>query len=85
MLNVFFIAPLSFVGGVFNTVAMLPPWLRWLAYANPFFYFINGLRDSMIGFNEAPPLLGYGVTLGLIVVLGAWTWRLFSIGYGLRE
>jgi ABC-2 type transport system permease protein len=83
MLNVFFIAPLSFVGGVFNTVAMLPPWLRWLAYANPFFYFINGLRHSMIGFNEAPEGLGFAVAL--IAVLGLWTWRLFSIGYGLRE
>ena len=39
----------------------------------------------MIGFDEAPPLLGYGVTLGLIAVLGVATWRLFSIGYGLRE
>lgn len=85
MLNVFFIAPLSFVGGVFNTVTMLPEWLRWIAFANPFFYFINGLRHSMIGFNEAPEALGIAVTLGLIVVLGAATWRLFSIGYGLRE
>ena len=31
ILNVFFITPLSFVGGVFNTVNMLPPWLRWIA------------------------------------------------------
>jgi ABC-2 type transport system permease protein len=85
MLNVFFIAPLSFIGGVFNTVAMLPPWLRWIAYANPFFYFINGLRHSMIGFDEAPAYVGPAVTLGLIAVLGVWTWRLFSIGYGLRE
>ena len=85
MLNVFFIAPLSFVGGVFNTVTMLPPWLRWIAYANPFFYFINGLRHSMIGFNEAPEGLGVAVTLGLVAVLGVIVWRLFSIGYGLRE
>ncbi|HEY5339005.1 MAG TPA: ABC transporter permease [Rhizomicrobium sp.] len=85
MLNVFLIGPLSFMGGVFNTVSMLPPGLRWIAYANPFFYFINGLRHSMIGFNEAPEGLGVAVTLGLIVVLGGITWRLFSIGYGLRE
>ena len=32
MLIVFFITPLSMVGGVFNTINMLPPWLRWLAY-----------------------------------------------------
>ncbi len=85
MLNVFFIAPLSFVGGVFNTVEMLPPWLRWIAYGNPFFYFINGLRHSMIGFNEAPEPLGALLTLALIAALGSWVWRLFSIGYGLRE
>ena len=40
------------VGGVFNTIGMLPGWLRWLAYANPLFYFINGLRHSMIGFSR---------------------------------
>jgi ABC-2 type transport system permease protein len=39
----------------------------------------------MIGFNEAPEGLGVVVTLALIAVLGAATWRLFSIGYGLRE
>ena len=49
MLNIFFITPLSFVGGVFNTVDMLPPGVRWLAYGNPFFYFINGIRGAMIG------------------------------------
>ena len=81
----FLITPLSFVGGVFNTVAMLPSWLRWLAYANPFFYFINGLRHSMIGFTEANEWIGVGVALGLFVVLFFSVLRLFSIGYGLRS
>jgi len=85
MLNVFFIAPLSFVGGVFNTVSMLPPWLRWIAYGNPFFYFINGLRHAMIGFSETPEGVGAAVTLGLAAILMVVVWRLFSIGYGLRE
>ena len=82
---VFFLTPLSMVGGVFNTVEMLPEWLRWLAWANPFFYFINGLRGSMIGFDETPAGLGVGLTLLLLVLLGATVWRLYSKGYGLRE
>jgi len=85
VLNVFFIAPLSFVGGVFNTVSMLPPWLRWLAYGNPFFYFINGLRHAMIGFSEASGAFGVVFSLMLCAILGVAVWRLFSIGYGLRE
>lgn len=85
ILNVFFIQPLSFVGGVFNTVSMLPGWLRWMAFGNPFFYFINGLRHAMIGFSEAPPGLGIVITLGLAAFLAVTVWRLFSIGYGLRE
>jgi len=82
---IFFITPFSFVGGVFNTVHMLPPWLRWIAWANPIFYFINGIRHSMIGFTEAPELLGAGLTVGLAIVLAVVVWRLFSAGYGLRE
>jgi ABC-2 type transport system permease protein len=85
VLNVFFITPLSFVGGVFNTVNMLPPWLRWLAYGNPFFYFISGLRHAMIGFSEASEGLGVAVALGLAAVLSVVVWRLYATGYGLRE
>ena len=58
------------VGGVFNTVDMLPDWLRWLAWANPFFYFINGIRGAMIGFDETPPGLGIGLTLVLLAGAG---------------
>jgi ABC-2 type transport system permease protein len=82
---VFFLTPLSMVGGVFNTVEMLPDWLRWIAWGNPFFYFINGLRGSMIGVDETPAGLGEGLTLAFLLVLGLITWRLFSKGYGLRE
>ena len=85
ILMVFFIQPLSMVGGVFNTISMLPPWLRWLAYANPLFYFINGLRDSMIGFHEGPEGLGAVITVALAAILGTIVWRLYATGWGLRE
>jgi ABC-2 type transport system permease protein len=82
---IFFITPLTFVGGVFNTVQMLPPLLRWIAWGNPFFYFINGIRHSMIGFDEVPEVLGAGLTLLLLALLAVIVWRLFKAGYGLRE
>jgi len=82
---VFFLTPLSMLGGSFFTMKMLPDWLHWLLWANPFFYFINGIRGAMIGVDETPPGLGIGLTLLLIVILGGAVWRLFSKGYGLRE
>jgi ABC-2 type transport system permease protein len=85
VLTVFFITPLSMVGGVFNTIGMLPGWLHWLAYANPFFYFINGIRNSMIGYSEMPVGLGYGLTVAAGVAMFLWVLRLYSKGYGLRE
>jgi ABC-2 type transport system permease protein len=85
MLNIFFITPLSFVGGVFNTVKMLPPMVRWVAWGNPFFYFINGIRHAMIGYTEAPELLGAGLTVLMGTILALIVWRLFSVGYGLWE
>jgi ABC-2 type transport system permease protein len=85
VLTVFFITPLSMLGGVFNTIQMLPPWMRWFAYINPFFYFTNGLRQAMIGFSETPPGLGYGLTIVAAVVMFLWVLRLYAKGYGLRE
>jgi hypothetical protein len=64
---------------------MLPGWLRWLAIANPFFYFTNGIRGAMLGLDESPPGLGVGLTLLLLVVMGGTVLRLYSKGYGLRE
>src|ERR1700749_2556680 len=78
ILNVFFIVPLSMVGGVFSTIDMMPPYLRFLYYGNPFFYWINGLRHAMIGFNEGPPLVGVVITLGLVVLLSAAPLRLYG-------
>lgn len=84
ILGTFVITPLSFVGGVFNTIDMLPESLRGLAQWNPFFYFIDGIRYSMLGFTEANQTVGYVVILGSIIVLGILTERLFRRGYGLR-
>jgi ABC-2 type transport system permease protein len=85
ILNVFVITPLSFVGGMFNTVSMLPDWLRWLAYGNPLFYFINGLRHAMIGYSDASEPLGIGIAIALAVGMSLTVWRLYATGYGLRE
>ena len=85
MIPVFIIAPLSMVGGVFNTVGMLPPWLRWLAWGNPFYYFSSGLRHAMIGFSDNAETVGIAVVVALASIMSLIVWRLYAIGWGLRE
>jgi ABC-2 type transport system permease protein len=70
---------------VFNTVQMLPPWLRWLAWGNPFYYFSSGLRHAMIGYSDSAEKIGIAVVLVLATVMSLIVWRLYAIGWGLRE
>lgn len=85
MLNTFVITPLTFLGGVFNSIEMLPPALQTATRFNPFFYFVDGLRYSMTGIQEADPVIGWAVILGLVLALGAVSWKLFSSGWRIRD
>jgi ABC-2 type transport system permease protein len=84
VLNTFVITPLTFLGGVFNSVSMLPEWMQTVVRFNPFFYFVDGLRYSMTGISEANFAVGGALIGGLIVVLGGVTWYLFKIGWKIR-
>ncbi|MEK7659881.1 MAG: ABC transporter permease [Patescibacteria group bacterium] len=84
VLSVFVITPLTFIGGVFNTTEMLPPALKIIAHANPFFYFVDGLRYAMIGFSESNMFVGALLTGGLLVGLLVLVQHLFKIGYKVR-
>lgn len=84
VLSVFLFTPLTFLGGVFNSISMFPDQLQQLVRLNPFFYFIGGIRYSMIGFAEANQALGVGLILVLIVSFGLWVGMLFKRGYGIR-
>jgi ABC-2 type transport system permease protein len=84
VLNTFLITPLTFLGGVFNSISMMPEKVQWFVRLNPFFYFVDGLRYSMIGIHEANTMVGLGVIGVLILGLGALIWHLFSIGWRIR-
>jgi ABC-2 type transport system permease protein len=83
-LNTFVIMPLSFIGGMFNSINMLPASLQLIARFNPFLYFNDGIRYSMTGYHETNILAGMSMIVILSISLFALTWRLFSIGWKLR-
>jgi ABC-2 type transport system permease protein len=84
ILSTFIIMPLSFLGGMFNTLDMLPPALQTAVLFNPFFYFNDGLRYSMTGFHETNLYLGGGIILALLTVLFVTVVTLFKHGWRIR-
>ena len=48
MIQNFFLTPLSFLGGVFYSIKMLPNWAQSLSYFNPIYYMINGIRYTIL-------------------------------------
>jgi ABC-2 type transport system permease protein len=81
----FVLTPLTFLGGVFYSVDMLPePWST-VSRANPILYMVNGLRHGMLGRSDLDPLSALAAVGGLCaaVLFGAWWvvrsgWRLRS-------
>ncbi len=84
ILSTFVIMPLSFLGGVFYSVTMLPAKAQLIAYWNPFFYFIDGIRYAMIGTRESNGVFGYVMIFSLVTVLGVLVHELFRRGWRLR-
>lgn len=84
-LNTFIITPFTYLGGIFYSITMLPPNIATITRWNPFFYFVDGIRYSMIGVSEANMGIGLVVILGLIALLGSVTIYLFKIGWRIRS
>jgi len=80
----FVITPLTFLGGVFYSVDMLPPGLRAFTLWNPVFYMVDGLRFGMLGVSDASPWAG-AAALGILAVgaTGA-AYALLRSGWRLR-
>ena len=81
----FIVMPLTFLGGVFYSIKMLPePWLT-VTRANPILYMVEGLRYGMLGVSATSPWVGLGVTGGLFVASLAVTAWMIETGYRLRS
>jgi ABC-2 type transport system permease protein len=80
----FVITPLTFLGGVFYSVRMLPPALRGFTFANPVFYMVDGVRYGMLGISDASPIAGVAILLALCAASLGGAYAMLRTGYRLR-
>lgn len=85
VVNTFLITPLTYLGGIFYSISFLPETAAALTRLNPFFYFADGIRSSMIGVHEANVLVGVVVIAVLAVGLGVLVTQLFRMGWKIRS
>lgn len=83
----FILTPLTYLGGVFYSVKMLPDWAETATHANPIFYMVNAFRYGLLGEGaiDMPLWSAYAVMLGFVVALAWLGLRLLTKGVGLRS
>ncbi|WP_115509958.1 ABC transporter permease [Xanthomonas arboricola] len=81
----FILTPLTYLGGVFYSVKLLPPWAEAATHANPIFYMVNAFRYGLLGSSDVPIWVAYALMLGFVAVLSALALWLLRRGVGLRS
>ncbi len=85
MIPMLIVTPLTFLGGSFYSVNMLPsPW-RSITLLNPVVYLVSGFRWSFYEISDVSVALSIGMTLAFLVVCMVVVWRIFKTGYGLKN
>lgn len=79
------ITPLTFLGGAFYSIDMLPPGWRTVALFNPVVYLVSGFRWSFYGNADVAVEVSLGVTLGFLTILMLVVRWVFKTGYRLKE
>jgi ABC-2 type transport system permease protein len=78
------ITPLTFLGGSFYSISMLPPFWQKVTLFNPVVYLINGFRWSFYGVSDVSVGLSLATTLGFMVICLAVIGWVFKTGYRLK-
>jgi len=78
------ITPLTFLGGSFYSIHMLPPFWQTVTLANPVVYLISGFRWSFYGSADVSVGLSLGMTLAFLAIALAVVAWIFKTGYRLK-
>ena len=81
----FILTPLTYLGGVFYSIKLLPGWAEAATHANPIFYMVNAFRYGLLGVSDVPLWVAYALMIGFVVVLGALSLWLLRRGVGMRS
>ena len=78
------VTPLTFLGGSFYSISMLPPLWQKVALFNPIVYLISGFRWSFYGISDVNIVVSFSMVLLFLLLCFAIVWVIFRTGYKLK-
>lgn len=85
LIPTFVLTPLTYLGGVFYSVTLLPQFWQYVSKINPIVYMVSGFRYGFLGINDVSFLLSMVILLVFVIGLYAINWKLIESGRGLRS
>jgi len=79
------VTPLTFLGGAFYSISMLPPVWQTISLFNPVVYLISGFRWSFYGVADVHIAVSTGMTVAFLLMCLGVIWWVFKTGYRLRR
>ena len=79
------VTPLTFLGGAFYSINMLPPAWQTVTLFNPVVYLISGFRWSFYGVSDVNVGISLAMTLGFLALCLGLIWWIFKTGYRLKN
>ena len=81
----FVLTPLTYFGGVFYSISLLPEWARQVSYANPILYMVNAFRYGFLGTSDVNLGVAFALMALAAAALFATAVRLLDRGAGIRD
>ena len=80
----FILTPLTYLGGVFYSISLLPEFWQTVSKFNPILYMVNTFRYGILGVSDINIVFAYSMIIGFIVVLFSFSLYLLNKGQGIR-
>lgn len=81
----FVLTPLTYLGGVFYSISMLPPFWQTVSLANPVLYMVNAFRYGLLGVSDIAMWQALAIIIGFILLLGTFAMWLLKRGVGIKS
>ncbi|MBH09790.1 MAG: ABC transporter permease [Candidatus Marinimicrobia bacterium] len=85
MMQNFFLTPLSFLGGIFYSIQMLPDWAQRVSFINPIYYMINGIRYTILGISDSSISFSFWMAFILTIIFSTTAILIMQSGKKIKQ